>query len=266
MSVVYTVESERALQQAIKEIQCNLSFPSSQMDPTIGPWRERSFIASTLSLDLKTQQTAVFYIMNTSRNRNRWAVTDRSLEQALPTLKGKSIGLGAGYKTDKHYPAGETIDVGKFIAAEKPGSYALATAEFQDPKTWELMKAGTLRAISVVIYSHQDTCSKCGCDLSSIRDPYGQHQCLAAAGSSAYVQVDSFVFKRVDFVDIPAYSQAGLLEMSAAGPASYQRALELAANYYERQYSAIQLEALEKAIQERRNQLGFDCYQRIRRD
>jgi hypothetical protein len=53
--------------------------------------------------------------MNTSRNRNRWGVTDKALEEALPTLKGKAIGMGANYKIDRHYPEGQTLDSGQLI-------------------------------------------------------------------------------------------------------------------------------------------------------
>ena len=70
--------------------------------------------------------------MNTTKNRNRWAVTDKALEEGLPTLKGKPIGMGAGYKIDKHYPDGQTLDSGKFVSTEKPGAYALGTASIED--------------------------------------------------------------------------------------------------------------------------------------
>ena len=74
--------------------------------------RERSFLAGMLkfAVDGQGQRSASFYIMNTSRNRNRWGVTDKALEEALPTLKGKPIGMGAGYKIDKHYADGQTLD------------------------------------------------------------------------------------------------------------------------------------------------------------
>lgn len=199
--------------------------------------RERSFIAGMLkfAVDEQGKRSAVFYIMNTSRNRNRWGVTDKALEEALPTLIGKPIGMGAGYKIDKHYPDGQTLDVGKFTRAEKPGAYALGEASgFEDDVVWDDMKSGELGATSVVIYSYQDTCSKCGADLSELKDPYSEHSCLAEKGSSAYIQVESFKFKRVDFVDVPAYPQAGLTEMSGKAE-GYTRALELLAGVYESQ-------------------------------
>ena len=91
---------------------------------------ERRFLASLFqcSSDEQGNHFATFYLMNTSRNRNRWGVTDKALEEALPTLKGKAIGMGAGYKIDKHYPDGQTLDSGKFVSTEKPGAYALGTA------------------------------------------------------------------------------------------------------------------------------------------
>lgn len=205
-------------------------------DPNGG--HERSFIAGLLSFAVKDgKRTGTFYLMNTSRNRNRWAVTDKALEEGLPTLKGKPLGMGKGYKIDKHYPAGEVMDAGKFVSTEKPGSYALGTAEISDDQTWRMMQNNELGAVSVVIYSYQDTCSKCGADLSKIMDPYGTHECLAAKGSSAYIKVESFSFKRVDFVDVPAYPQAGLTEMQGAQPNSteYTHAIELLAGVYESQ-------------------------------
>jgi hypothetical protein len=200
---------------------------------------ERNFIAGLLSCDAAAH-TATFYIMNTSKNRNRWGVTDKALEEALPTLKGKPIGLGAGYKIDKHYPDGQTLDCGKFVATEKPGAYALGTASIEDDKTWSMMQAGKLGPVSVVIHSFHDTCSKCSADLSAIKDPFSEHTCLK--NKEAYANVESFKFKRVDFVDVPAYPQAGLTEMSsAASKEGYTRALELLAGVYVSQEPPLEL-------------------------
>ena len=62
-----------------------------------GVGRERSFLAGMLkfAVDAQGERSALFYIMNTSKNRNRWAVTDKALEEGLPTLEGKPIGMGA---------------------------------------------------------------------------------------------------------------------------------------------------------------------------
>jgi hypothetical protein len=180
--------------------------------------------------------------MNTSRNRNRWGVTDKALEEALPTLKGKALGMGAGYKIDKHYPEGQTLDSGKFVSTEKPGAYALGTAKIEDEQTWSLLQAGKLGPVSVVLFSYQDTCSKCAANLSALKHPFSEHACLSAKDSSAWIQVESFKFKRVDFVDVPAYPQAGLTEMSsAASKEGYTRAIELLAGVYESQEPPSQL-------------------------
>ena len=149
--------------------------------------------------------------MNTSRNRNRWGVTGQALEEALPTLKGVSLGMGAGYKVDRHYPDGQTMDCGAFTTYEKPGAYALGTATITDEKTWQLMQHKKLGPTSVVIRSFRDTCSACNQNLSAIKDPFDSHRCLKEG--DAYAKVESFQFKRVDFVDVPAYWQAGVLEM-----------------------------------------------------
>jgi hypothetical protein len=177
-------------------------------------FRERRFVAGLLSFASDVNgNRASFYIMNTSRNRNRWGVTDQALEEALPTLKGVKLGMGEGYKIDRHYPDGKTIDSGVFIGYEKPGAYALATAKIDDAKTWQLMQEHKLGPVSVVIHSFRDTCSVCGEDLSAKKKPFTEHKCLSEG--DAYVKVESFRFKRVDFVDVPAYPQAGLLEMAS---------------------------------------------------
>src|SRR5665647_2305330 len=108
--------------------------------------RERSFLAGMLkfAVDDQGKRSASFYIMNTSRNRNRWGVTDKALEEALPTLKGKALGMGANYKIDRHYPEGQTIDSGKFVSTQKPGAYALGTAKIEDEQTWSMMHSGKL--------------------------------------------------------------------------------------------------------------------------
>jgi LysM repeat protein len=215
-------------------------FFKSELEMTKSTGRERSFLAGMLqfAVDAEGQRSATFYIMNTSKNRNRWAVTDKALEEGLPTLKGKPIGMGADYKIDKHYPEGQTLDSGKFVSTEKPGAYALGTASITDDQTWNMMQAGKLGPVSVVLFSYQDTCSKCGADLSGLEDPFGGHSCLSVKDSSAFIQVESFKFKRVDFVDVPAYPQAGLQEMSGKASSSaegYTRALELLAGVYESQ-------------------------------
>jgi hypothetical protein len=185
---------------------------TSQTSTSIGA--ERSFIAGLLSFasDGKGSK-ATFYIMNTSRNRNRWGVTDQALEEALPTLKGVKLGMGEGYKIDRHYPDDKTMDSGVFINYEKPGAYALGTAEISDAKTCQMLKEHQLGPISVVIHSFRDTCSQCGEDLSAKKDPFTEHKCLSEG--DAYAKVESFRFQRVDFVDVPAYPQAGLLEMAS---------------------------------------------------
>ena len=117
--------------------------------------------------------------MNTSPNRNRWGVTAKALEEALPTLQGKKIGMGANYQTQKHFS--ETMDSGTFINYEFYGSHALATAKIDDAKTWDMMKNGELGPISVVISCFLDTCSKCSANLRGIETPEKTHSCFAAS-------------------------------------------------------------------------------------
>ncbi len=195
---------------------------------------ERRFIAGLLSFatDSEGVRKATFYIMNTSRNRNRWGVTNQALDEALPTLRGVKLGMGAGYKIDRHYPDGQTMDCGLFTGYEKPGSYALGTGKIDDEQTWQMMQEGKLGPVSVVIHSFRDTCSSCGEDLSAKKDPFTEHKCLCEG--DAYAKVESFRFKRVDFVDVPAYPQAGLLEM-ASHTADRAVSIELLAGVYESQ-------------------------------
>ena len=58
---------------------------------------ELVFIAGLHRLDAANKK-AVFYLMNTSRNRNRWGVTQKALDEALPSLLKKPLGMGKDYK------------------------------------------------------------------------------------------------------------------------------------------------------------------------
>lgn len=169
---------------------------------------ELHLIAGLYSLDAANKK-ATFYLMNTSRNRNRWGVTDKALDEALPSLVKKPIGMGAGYKIDKHYPDNETMDVGKFVSFENKGNYAFGTADITDEKTLQMLEAGELGPISAVIYPYYDVCSSCGEVLDST---WEQHACIAA--NKGYALVHSFEFARYDFVDVPAYPQAGFLNFA----------------------------------------------------
>ena len=54
---------------------------------------ELVFIAGLHRLDAANKK-AVFYLMNTSRNCNRWGVTQKALDEALPSLLKKPLGMG----------------------------------------------------------------------------------------------------------------------------------------------------------------------------
>ena len=170
-------------------------------------------------------RTATFYVMNTGVNRNGWAVTDAALEQALPTIVGKRLGCGPGYVTDRHYS--EPLTVGVFTGARKPDGYALGSAEIMDDEAWMRLTGGMWGPISVVVTSYAERCSGCGEELTGLDDPFS-HGCIA--GGSAHLVVESFVFDRADFIDAPAYPQAGLIRaVDAVVP------LELLAGVYESQ-------------------------------
>jgi hypothetical protein len=186
------------------------------------------FLASVHSIETGAEENlATFYIMNTTVNLNGWGVTDKSLEEALPTILRKPLGCGPGYRIDAHYP--EPMSVGRFVRSEKPDGYAMGTAEITDQNAWEHLVQGRWGPISVVIHSFRETCSKCGHDLTHEDAPFS-HGCIA--DGEAYLLIESFVFERVDFIDVPAVPQAGLINVAAART---QVPLELCARLYESQ-------------------------------
>lgn len=190
----------------------------------------RTFLAAVTQLSEK-EHTATFYLMNTSPNRNDWAVTDKALEEALPTLLGKPIGLGKGYKLG-HFQPEDSIDAGTFISYEKPGSYAIGTAKYHDLTVWNMLKCGEGTAISTVIEVYREHCSLCGEDLQPLQEYWHDHECIKTG--KAYSLVSSFKFIRFDHVDEPAYPQAGLLDMSAA-VSNQEPPLTLYAEFYRNQ-------------------------------
>jgi hypothetical protein len=190
--------------------------------------REKQFYASLIKLNAAAK-TGTFYLMNTSQNRNGWGVTAQALDEALPTLKGKPIGMGQGYKLG-HFPDKDSMDSGKFTSYENKGNYALGDASIEDEKTLTMMKNGEAAAVSVVIHVYAIKCSQCG-KTFNMEDDIQAHQCIK--DGKAYEQVTSFAFKRVDFVDVPAYPQAGLMDMNASS--QQQEPFTLYASFYEAQ-------------------------------
>lgn len=191
---------------------------------------ELTFLAGLHKLDAASK-TATFYIMNTSRNRNRWGVSEKALREASPSLKGKKLGMGSNYRIDKHYSEGESMVCGAFVNFDNQGFYLEGDAKIEDSKTLGMLKSGALGPISVVIAAYAVSCSKCGVEIEAKPGAAEAHACIKSG--VGYEQVDSFVFHHVDFVDVPAYPQAGLLEMSAGK--TYGEALELYASAYESQ-------------------------------
>lgn len=165
--------------------------------------------------------------MNTSKNRNNWGVTKEALEQGAPTIKGKPIGCGKGYKIDKHYEDDENINVGHFTAWKIPSSYMTATARIKDDKVWGLLESKEWGAISTVLNVYAAHCSQCKAD---IMDEFFTHDHIKS--KKAYGVVESFKFDRVDFVDDPAYPQAGIMDMEATAE-DLSPVLTLAAGYYQ---------------------------------
>jgi hypothetical protein len=173
---------------------------------------ELRFRAAVHSIDTEGKRLATFYLMNTSPNRNGWAVTAKALEEALPTLLGKPLGCIPGYRVDH---AHQPVQVGRWVRVEKPDGYALATAEITDAVAWERVNAGEWGPVSVVIKASRVTCSRCGADVTGAPDEHVKN-------GEGHEVVESFAFDRVDFVAEPAYPQAGLLNIgyltAAAAP------------------------------------------------
>jgi hypothetical protein len=190
--------------------------------------RQHRFLAAVHSIETGEETNlATFYLMNTTVNLNGWGVTDKALGEALPTVLRKPLGCGTDYRIDDHYP--DAVDVGRFVRADKPDGYALGTAEITDDKVWDNLLSGEWGPISVVILSYRETCSRCGEDLTQTENPF-THGCIAEG--KAYVQVESFVFERADFIDVPAVPQAGFINVAGAVP------LEQLARFYEAQSQA----------------------------
>jgi hypothetical protein len=169
---------------------------------------ELVFIAGLHRLDAANKK-AVFYLMNTSRNRNRWGVTQKALDEALPSLLKKPLGMGKDYKLG-HFPDEESINVGLFSAFENKGNYALGTVDITDDKVLGMLEAGELGPISSVILPYYDVCSVCGEVLDA---NWENHPCIAE--NKAFSEVQSFEFHRFDFVDVPAYPQAGFMNFAS---------------------------------------------------
>ena len=224
---------------------------------------QRSFNAALTSIDEK-EHTATYYLMNTSANRNRWGVTDKALVEALPTLKGKPIGMGKGYKLGHFNPA-ESMNTGVFIDYEQHNGYATGKAKITDAQTWAMMKNKELSPTSVVIEVYAENCSLCGDNLKPYQAYWHEHSCIKLG--KAHSLVSSFKFERVDFVAEPAYPQAGVLEMSAQVQATssqnYQTALKAAVEKKRREWGFRSLEepqvdpALKAAIERTRRELGI---------
>jgi hypothetical protein len=169
---------------------------------------ELVFIAGLHRLDAANKK-AVFYLMNTSRNRNRWGVTQKALDEALPSLLKKPLGMGKDYKLG-HFADDQCMNVGLFSAFENKGNYALGTVDITDDKALEMLEAGELGPISSVILPYYDTCSVCGEVLDA---DWENHLCIAE--NKAFSEVQSFEFHRFDFVDVPAYPQAGFMNFAS---------------------------------------------------
>jgi len=165
------------------------------------------------------RRLATFYLMDTSLNRNGWRVTDRAIEDALPTLLGKPLGCIPGYRINHVH---EPLVVGQWVEFEKPDGNAFATAEITDGVAWERVSSGEWGPVSVVIKAHRVVCSRCGGDITAGPDEH-------VLDGEGHEIVESFSFSRVDFVADPAYPQAGLITLGQLSEAKTPRGFPLAA-------------------------------------
>jgi hypothetical protein len=101
-----------------------------------------------------------------------------------------------------------------------------------DDKAWNMLVNGEIGPISTVILPYRDVCSVCNADLTVLGAEWGEHTCIK--NKDACSVVESFVFERFDYVDVPAYPQAGFLEFASK---SDDKAvpLTLLACFYEKQ-------------------------------
>jgi len=160
-----------------------------------------TFMAAVHSIKTEGDRLATFYIMNTSLNRNGWKVTEEALTAALPSLLGKALGCIPGYRVNHVH---EALEVGRWVKVDGRGSYALATAEITDDIAWEKLIKGEWGPVSVVISAYRVICSKCGEDITN-------EPCEHVKNKTGHEVIESFKFKRVDFVGTPAYPQAAII-------------------------------------------------------
>ena len=168
---------------------------------------ELRFQASLRGLSPGEPRLATFYIMDTSLNRNNWRVTDGALAAARPSLLGRPLGCIPGYRVDHTH---EPLRVGRWVGAEKPDGYALATAEVTDAAAWERLRSGEWGPVSVVIRASRVTCSACGGDVTGGPDGH-------LSRGEAHEVVEEFTFSGVDFVSEPAYPGAGPVALGGRG-------------------------------------------------
>ena len=102
------------------------------------------------------------------------------------------------------------MNVGVFSAFENKGNYALGTVDITDDKALAMLEAGELGPISSVILPYYDVCSACG---EVLDEDWENHPCIAE--NKAFSEVQSFEFHRFDFVDVPAYPQAGFMNFAS---------------------------------------------------
>ncbi len=117
-----------------------------EKDEETGRWVRKgmevsfSYLAKTEPLERDGKHYAQIYVIDTTKNRAGWKVTDEALKNALSSLLGKPLIA---------YPdhSGQ-VEIGNFVEATKPDGYAVGIAEVSDEEAWKKIHGGEWKYVS----------------------------------------------------------------------------------------------------------------------
>ncbi|MCL2691007.1 MAG: hypothetical protein FWE56_01960 [Candidatus Bathyarchaeota archaeon] len=159
---------------------------------------------------VKDDNKAIFSLMTDGSNRNQQGLTKEAMVKCLKNMNGTPLRIGKNYRTGHNQQ--NKMCVGKFLDTTEYEGYAIGTAEITDPHVAHLLKNGELGPISWQMIYQKAQCSNCGTDLSG--QDWHQHGCIK--NGSAYSQLFDATIVGFDFVDQPAYPDAGFKKFVAA--------------------------------------------------
>ena len=135
---------------------------------------------ASLEVHDPTRHLAKIMVIDTTKNKNMWQVTDEALKKALGTLVGKPLIA---------YPDHTgTVEVGYFTDAYAPNGYAVGVAEITNTDAWKKIENGEWRFVSPQVFAYNISKVN-GVDL-----------------------LKDFAFNHVAFVPMGAYPRAQVLE------------------------------------------------------